>query len=123
MGARIRSLVGAAAVVFGCATGAAAQSAPLRGRVHDHTGTPMAGVVVTVEHPQQTAVRVVLTDLRGQYAVDELERGTQYNVRISHPEFRKARLKASAGDEVTVKLQPRRSCERGVKQAAIVAPR
>ena len=121
MGTRIRSLFAAAAVVFGFATGAAAQSAPLRGMVHDHTGTPMAGVVVTVEHPQQTAVRVVLTDLRGQYAVDELERGTRYNVHVSHPKFRKARLKASAGDEVTVKLKPRRSGERGAKQAATVA--
>jgi hypothetical protein len=118
MGTRIRSLFTAAAVVFGSATGAAAQPDPLRGVVHDHTGTPVPGVVVTVEHPQQTAIRVVLTDLQGQYAVRELERGTRYNIHVSHPKFRQARVKASAGDRVNVKLKPRRSCERGAQQAA-----
>jgi Carboxypeptidase regulatory-like domain len=121
MGTRIRSLLTAAAVVFGFATGAAAQPDPLRGVVHDHTGTPIAGVVVTVEHPQQTVVRVVLTDLKGQYTVGPLERGIRYTVRVSHPKFRNARLDAVAGDEVTVKLKPRRSSQREGQQAAAVA--
>jgi hypothetical protein len=118
MGTRIRALLGAAAVVFGLATGAAAQSGPLRGVVHDHTGTPMPGAVVTIAHPQQTAVRVVLTDLRGEYAVGELERGTRYKVDISHPEFRKVRLQASAGERVHVTLKPRRSCRSASRQEA-----
>jgi hypothetical protein len=120
MGTRIRSLVVAAAVVFGFATGTAAQSDPLRGVVHDHTGTPVSGVVVTVEHPQRTVVRVVLTDLQGAYAVSELERGTRYNVHVSHPKFRRTRLKAAAGEQVNVRLKPRRSCQGEGQQAATV---
>jgi len=123
MGTRIRSLLAAAAVVFGFATGAAAQPDPLRGVVHDHTDTPMPGVVVTVLHPQQAAIRVVVTDLKGQYAVDQLERGTRYTLHVSHPKFRKARLEAVAGDEVNVKLKPRRSSQREAQQAATVARR
>jgi hypothetical protein len=121
MGTRIRSLFAAAAVVFGFAPGAAAQPDPIRGVVHDHMGTPMPGVVVTVEHPQQTAVRVVLTDLQGQYAVGQLERGTRYTVHVSHPKFRKARVKAAAGERINVKLKPRRSCQHEAQQAAAVA--
>ena len=125
MGTRIRTLFGAAAVVFGLATvttGAAAQSNPVhKGVIQDHTGAPMPGVVVTVEHPQQEVVRVVLTDLHGEYAVGELEPGVRYKVHVSHPEFRKTRLHASAGDKVIVKLKPRRSSRSAAQQASSVA--
>lgn len=111
MGARIRRLIGAAVVVFGTATGAAAQDAPAhRGIVHDHTGTPLPGVVLTIVHPDETAVRVVVTDLLGAYAVGDLERGTRYTIHVSHPEFRKTRLRAAPGDRVSVTLKPRRAC-------------
>ena len=86
-------------------------------------GHPVPGVVVTIEHPQQTAVRVVVTDLRGAYAVDELESGTRYTVRVSHPHFRKARLEAAAGDRISVRLKPRRSCRPGAQPASTVLPR
>jgi len=113
MAARIARFFAAAAVVFGFATGAAAQSAHSgrlhRGVVHDHTGAPVPGVVVTLEHPQQTAVRVVVTDLWGEYAVGDLDRTTRYIVQVSHPQFRPARLTAAAGDHVNVRLKPRRS--------------
>src|SRR5688572_23723447 len=109
MGTRIRRLFAGAVVVFGFAATAAAQPAPLQGIVQDHAGNPLPGVVVTIAHPQETVVRVVVTDLQGGYAVDQLERGTQYRVRISHPDFRKARLKVWAGDRITVRLNPRRS--------------
>jgi hypothetical protein len=123
MGTRIRSLVVAAAVVFGFAASAAAQSVPLQGVVHDHTGNPLPGVVVIIEHPQQTAIRVVLTDLRGEYAVDQLERDTRYTVHLSHPNFRKARLKVWAGDRITVRLDPRRSYRSAAQQASNALPR
>ena len=110
MGTRIARLFGAAIVVFGFATGAAAQSDPIhRGVVYDHTDVPMPGVVVTIHHPQQQAVRVVLTDQWGEYAVADLERGTRYTVSLSHPLFRPARVQAAAGDHINVKLKPRRS--------------
>jgi hypothetical protein len=121
MSARIRSLAMAAAVVFGIATGAAAQSNPIQGVVHDATGTPVPGVVVTISHPQQATVRVVLTDLQGRYVVNELDPRTQYDVQVSHPKFRKTRVKAGAGDEINVTLKPRRSCRPAARQAAAVA--
>ena len=108
----------AAAVVFSITTSAAAQSGPLRGVVQDQNGSPVPGVVVTIEHPQQTAVRVVLTDLQGTYAVDQLESGTRYKVRVNHPKFRRARLNASAGEHVNVRLKPRRSCPPEARQAS-----
>lgn len=123
MGTRIRGAFAAAAVVFGFATSAAAQPAPLQGVVQDHAGKPLPGAVVTIEHPEQTAVRVVLTDLQGSYAVDELEHGTRYTLRVSHPKFRKARLKASPGERVNVTLKPRRLCRHEARTAAHVLPR
>ena len=108
MAARFRRILAAAVVILGSATNAAAQPAPVRGVVQDSTGNPVPGVVVTVEHPQQTAVRVALTDLQGAYEVRELQRGTRYRIEISHPEFRKATLRAEPGERVDVKLKPRR---------------
>jgi len=111
MGIRIRTLLAVAAVVFGFGTTAAAQSnGVLRGLVRDQTGMPMPGVVVTLEHPQEEAVRVVLTDLRGEYKVPDLDRGTRYNVLVSHPQFHKTRLQAEADDRITVRLKPKRAC-------------
>lgn len=124
MGTRISTLVGAAVVVFGIATGAAAQSGPVhRGVVHDHRGTPLPGVVVTIAHPGQNAVRVVLTDLRGEYSVPELEHRTRYDIQVSHPEFRKTRLRAAPGDRITVTLKPRRSCWIARRQGSRGEPR
>jgi hypothetical protein len=37
-------------------------------------------------------------------------------VDVSHPQFRKARLKALAGDHLTVTLKPRRSCRSAAAQ-------
>lgn len=114
MGTRIRALLAVAAVVFGFGAAAEAQSnGPLRGLVRDHTGLPLPGVVVTVEHPQREAVRVVLTDLRGEYEVTNLDRGTRYSVLVSHPQFRKARLEAEADDRITVRMKPKRRCRSG----------
>jgi hypothetical protein len=118
MGTRIRSTLLAAAVVFGLAMHAAAQPAPLQGEVRDQTGQPLPGVVVTVEHPEETAVRVVLTDLHGQYTVRGLDRSTRYDVEVSHPRFRKTRLEAAGGERVSVRLKPRRSCRSGGEQAS-----
>jgi len=107
----LRRLVAAAAVILALSATAAAQSAPLRGVVQDHRGNPVVGAVITVEHPQEkTAVRVAVTNLSGEYAVDRLERITPYVVRVSHPEFQKARATSYAGDRLTVRLKPRRSC-------------
>lgn len=111
MGNRIRTPLAIAALVFGFGTGAAAQSnGVLRGLIRDQTGKPVPGVVVTVEHPRQAAVRVALTDLRGEYAVPGLDRGTVYKVEVSHPQFRKKQLQAEADDRVTVRIKPRRNC-------------
>ena len=123
MSTRIRGIFAAAAVVFAISTSAAAQPRPLEGVVHDHMGHPVPGVVVTIEHPQQTAVRVVVTDLRGTYAVSELDSGTRYTVRVSHPHFRKVRLNAVPGDRINVRLKPRRLCRPEAQQASNALPR
>lgn len=127
MGTRIRRLAGAAAVVLGVAGSAAAQSAHSgalhRGVVYDQRGAPLPGVVVTLEHPQDKGVRVALTDLWGEYAVADLDRGTRYIVRISHPGFEGTRLKAAAGDHINVTLKPRRPARAGGLAPSAVARR
>ena len=124
MGTRIRSLFAAAAMVFGFAAGVAAQSDPVhRGIVHDHTGAPMSGAVVIIQHPQQTAVRVALTDEWGEYAVSGLEHGVRYKLQVSHPRYRKTQLQASAGDHVIVKLKPRRRSSGSAAQPASTVAR
>ena len=121
MGTRIARLFQVAIVVFGFATTATAQSDPLhRGVVHDQTGTPMPGVVVTIQHPQQEVVRVVLTDQWGEYAVGDLERGTRYTIRLTHPRFRPEKVQAAAGDHINVTLKPRRRYRSAVRQASNV---
>jgi Carboxypeptidase regulatory-like domain len=109
MSTRIRRFSVAAAVVFGFVSAAAAQSVPSqRGLVRDHTGTPLAGAVVTVQHPDKLAIRVALTDLQGEYSIEPLEGGVQYVVRVSHPRYRRAQLRASAGEPLAVNLKPKR---------------
>jgi hypothetical protein len=123
MSTRIRRFSATAAVVFGFVSAAAAQSVPSqRGMVRDHTGTPVPGAVVTVQHPQKLAVRVALTDLQGEYSVEPLEGGVQYVVRVSHPQYRQAQLRASAGEPLAVNLKPKR-CAAGRKRAAVNAER
>ena len=111
MEARIRTLLAAAVVVFGLATAVSSQpDAVLTGVVHDHTGAPAVGAVVTIAHPEQKQVRVVATNLYGEYAVAGLDRHTIYEVHVSHPQFRKARLQARADGHLRVQLKPRRGC-------------
>jgi hypothetical protein len=123
MSTRIRRISVLAAVVFGFVSAAAAQSVPSqRGLVHDHTGAPLPGAVVTVHHPDKLAVRVALTDLHGEYSVEPLERGVQYIVRVSHPRYREAQVRAAVGEPLAVNLKPRR-CFGGGKRAASTAER
>jgi hypothetical protein len=123
MSTRIRLIFAAAAVVFGFVSAAAAQSAPSqRGMVRDHTGTPLPGAVITVQHPEKLAVRVALTDLQGEYSIEPLEGGVEYVVRVSHPRYRGAQLRATAGEPLAVNLKPKR-CAAGRKRALASAER
>lgn len=114
MGNKVALLFAAGLFIFGNATtGAAQPEAVLRGTVQDPRGTPTPGVVVTVEEPQASFVRVALTDLRGEYRIEGLDGETEYLVRARHPQFRETRLKARAAAHdapLTVTLKPRRSC-------------
>ena len=87
----------------------------LKGSVHDVSGAPLPGAVVTVSDPQQMRVRVAITDLRGEYVVEGLERTTEYRVEVSHPKFRKRELQAQPHDGAAepITLEPRRRCSAG----------
>jgi hypothetical protein len=106
-------LVAAAALVSAVSSPAAAQSgAVLSGIVHDSTGTPVPGVVLTVVDSVKAETRVVVTNQGGAYFVDRLHYGSEYAVDISHPRFRKSRVRASANEgdaPVHITLLPRRT--------------
>jgi hypothetical protein len=124
MKARIRTLLAAAAVVFGFATHSQGQTGPIhRGIIYDHTGAPMPGAVVTFSHPQDSAVRVAVTDQWGEYAVRALDPRTRYVVEISHPAYRTARMQTSPASYINVRLKPRRPYRDGNRPAELVASR
>ena len=117
MGARIRGILPAAILVLGLGAAADAQyTAAIRGVVHDSSGQPTPGVVVTVWHPTTPTVRVAVTDLNGEYVVRGLEPGVAYRVHVTHPNFKKQQLEAQAfaleQDQTTVRLKPRRATAR-----------
>ena len=102
MASTIRKVAGAAALVLTIVPAAAAQTGGvLSGVVHDGTGNPVAGVVLTIVDPEEPGARVVITDERGAYFVDRLHYGTPYAIDVSHPRFRKSRLQANANEGET----------------------
>lgn len=113
MSSRLRKLVGTLLFALLAVPAAAGQTgAVLSGVVHDRAGNPVSGVVLTIADPGKTETRVVVTDQRGAYFVDRLDYGTAYDVKVSHPHFRKSRVTARAneGEEpVPITLQPRRN--------------
>ena len=113
MARRIRNLVVAGVLMLAIVPAAAAQTGGvLTGIVHDRTGKPVPGVVLTIVDPEEQAVRVVVTDQRGVYFVDRLHYGRAYAVDVSHRRFRESRLQASANEgelPLDIALEPRRS--------------
>jgi hypothetical protein len=119
-----RTLLATAAVVLGLATGTQAQTGPIhRGIIYDHTGTPMPGAVVTITHPQDSVVRVVITDQWGEYVVRALDPRARYDVEVSHPHFRRARLRVVPAGYVNVTLKPRKSNRSAAPPMSVVARR
>jgi hypothetical protein len=114
MGTHIRGLLFALMLVAGAEGAAAQDSASIRGVVRDHTGTPLPGAVITLAHPDEAQVRVVITDLEGEYRVDGLEAATEYRLEISHPQFRKRELRIRPGTAAgeTIRLDPRAARKR-----------
>ncbi|HVG23123.1 MAG TPA: TonB-dependent receptor [Thermoanaerobaculia bacterium] len=74
-------------------------AATLSGTVKDSSGTPISGATVSVAN-----VRSVITDAQGEFSFD-LGDGT-YQLRVAHPGFDTAELKAKGGDRVGVTLDP-----------------
>jgi hypothetical protein len=107
------TLVTAAALLLTFSPAAGAQTgAVLSGVVHDRAGDPVAGVVLTVVDPVRGETRVVMSDERGMYFVDRLHYGFEYAVQVSHPRFRKSRVRANANEGETpvhITLAPPRS--------------
>jgi hypothetical protein len=103
----------AALVVLTFSSASAAQTgAVLSGIVHDRTGEPVSGVVLTIVDPLKRDTRVVLTDLRGKYFVDRLHYGVEYAIDLSHPRFRHSRVRATANEgekSVDIIMVPPRS--------------
>ena len=114
MGTHIREFLLALMLVAGAGGAFAQESGSIRGVVRDHTGRPLPGAVITVAHPEEAQVRVVITDLEGEYRVDDLDAAAEYRVEISHPEFRKRELQArpAAGAVETIRLDPRAARKR-----------
>ena len=113
MGTSIRQVLVAAVIVLAPAAAAAQDGAVLSGVVYDPSGTPTPGVVVTVTHPERNAVRVVVTNLQGEYRLEGLEEGTEYRVEVSHPKFRKLRVTipvVRGQTPVVTRLNPRKNC-------------
>jgi len=110
---RVWMLAAAAALVSAVSSPAAAQTgAVLSGVVQDRAGTPVAGAVLTVVDPVKEETRVVVTNQGGGYFVDRLHYGREYAVDVSHPQFRKSRLRASANEgdaPVHITVLPRRT--------------
>jgi hypothetical protein len=97
MRAKLRSTFAAALFVLGVTAGADAQClGTIRGIVHDPSGRPTPGAVVTISHPMTKAVRVALTDLHGEYVVTGLLPDTPYIVQISHPRFKRQTVETRA---------------------------
>lgn len=99
---RASTLVAAAALVLACSSPAAAQKgAVLSGVVHDRAGEPVSGVVLTMMDLVTGDTRVTISDSRGMYFVDRLHYGVRYAVDVSHPRFRKSRVRAIANEGET----------------------
>jgi protocatechuate 3,4-dioxygenase beta subunit len=113
MGAKILRILSAGVLLLGVTAAEAQYAASIRGVVHDHEGRPMPGAVVTLSHPTSPAVRVAVTDLRGEYAIRGLEPDTAYVVHVTYPGFRKQKLQTRAYAAVQgptiVRLTPRRT--------------
>lgn len=114
MGTYIRGFLFALMLLAGAGGAAALESASIGGVVRDHTGRRLPGAVITVAHPEGAQVRVVITDLEGEYSVDGLDAAAEYRVEISHPEFRKRelRVRPAAAAVETVRLDPRAARKR-----------
>jgi hypothetical protein len=113
----ILRIASAVILVLGLAVTAGAQySAAVRGVIHDGKGRPAPGVVVTLSHPTGRIIRVAVTDLRGQYVIGGLEPGVEYEVHLTHPNYRKERLEtrayAAVQEPTRVQLKPRRTADR-----------
>lgn len=113
MSSRALTPLASAVLVLAFSSAAAAQTgAVLSGVVHDRTGDPVSGVVLTIVDPVKGDTRVAISDNRGAYFVDRLHYGVQYAVDVSHPRFRKSRVRARANEGETavhIALVPPRS--------------
>ena len=113
MWSKVWTLAATAALMLAFSSAAAAQTgAVLSGVVHDRTGEPVSGVVLTIVDPVKRDTRVVVTDLRGMYFVDRLHYGVEYALDVSHPRFRNSRVRATANEgekPVDITLVPPRS--------------
>jgi hypothetical protein len=99
MSSRASTLVATAVLVLAFSSAAAAQmGAVLSGVVHDRTGEPVSGVVLTIVDPVNGDARVAISDTRGMYFIDRLHYGVPYALDVSHPRFRKSRVRARANE-------------------------
>ena len=93
------TLAATAVLVLAFSSAAAAQmGAALSGVVHDRTGEPVAGVVLTIVDPVEGNSRMTISDSEGIYFVDRLHYGVLYALDVSHPRFRKSRVRARANE-------------------------
>src|SRR5262245_51991655 len=89
---------------------AANDLAAISGRVHDSSGTPVAGaLVIAVAASPRLPERIALTDKDGAFSIANLFAG-QYSVKVSMPRFLSALkqgidLKAGGTVVLTVSLQ------------------
>jgi hypothetical protein len=95
----VLTLVATTVLVLAFSSAAAAQmGAVLSGVVHDRAGQPVSGVVLTIVDPVKGDTRLAISDSGGMYFVDHLHYGVRYAVDVSHPRFRKSRVRATANE-------------------------
>lgn len=90
---------------------AAEDKSSLQGTARNANGAPVADVVVTVTSVDQQIVRTAVTDTYGRYVINGLERSGEYELRASHPQSKKIRVRVRMDETVQpvdLRLQPKR---------------
>jgi hypothetical protein len=106
-----RFIVGLGMVLMLAWTAGAQDAAVLTGSVRDAHGVAVPTAVVTVTAPDLSVVRVVATDQRGEYSIGDLVSGQEYAVEVSHPDFRKLRMRvrvSSPEQDLQLRLRAKR---------------
>jgi len=92
--------------------GVTAQSAAVRGRVHDMANAPVAGATVILRNKITRAERLVVSDDEGRFTFDAPADPSAFEIVVSATGFGRSVVQLSAGSDVIVTLDPAQISER-----------